>query len=77
MSHRIVSTNRCIFPGPKAVLMGYDSDGKEAFGIPIKTKNIAAWTGQGTKRADLKRLRKDYDKFSPATASKEQANGDG
>jgi hypothetical protein len=61
MSNKIVKAARCIING-KAVLMGYDSQGKEVFGIGIRAKSIVRWAMQGS-RADLKRLRKEFAKW--------------
>jgi hypothetical protein len=58
MSNNIVKASRCII-NDKAVLMGYDADGKELFGIGIRAKSIVRWARQGS-RADLKRLVKEH-----------------
>ena len=55
----IVTASRCIING-KAVLMGYDAQGKELFGIGIKAKSVVRWARQGLSSADLKRLKKEY-----------------
>jgi len=60
MALEIVKASRCIFPGGKAVLMGYDANGKEVFGIGIKTKTVVRWCRAGVSRGDLKRLQREY-----------------
>ena len=55
----IVTASRCIING-KAVLMGYDAQGKELFGIGIKAKSVVRWARQGVSIADLKRLRERF-----------------
>ena len=53
---KIAKVSRCIFPGGKAVLMGYDRDGKEVFGIGVKTKSVVKWVLQGVQKGDTVRL---------------------
>ncbi len=55
----IVTASRCIING-KAVLMGYDAQGKELFGIGINAKSVVRWAREGVMKADLKRLKKEY-----------------
>ena len=55
----IVKASRCIIHG-KAVLMGFDAQDKELFGIGIHTKNVVRWAMAGVSKADLKRLKKEY-----------------
>jgi hypothetical protein len=55
----IVRASSCIIHG-KAVLMGYDAQDKELFGIGIRTKNVVRWAREGVSKADLKRLVKEY-----------------
>jgi hypothetical protein len=55
----IAKASRCIING-KAVLMGFDAQGKELFGIGIHTKSAVRWALQGVSKSDLKRLRKEY-----------------
>jgi hypothetical protein len=57
---KIADISRCIFPGGKAVLMGYDHDGKEVFGIGIKTKDVVAWARKGVCKGDSARLMLAY-----------------
>jgi hypothetical protein len=64
----IVKATRCIFPGGKAVLMGYDKDDKEVFGRVIKTKSVSKWAREGSPAADLKRIKEDYDDHHAAEA---------
>src|SRR5436190_1328036 len=55
----IVTASRCIING-KAVLMGFDAQGKELFGIGVRTKSVVRWAMEGVSKADLKRLKKQY-----------------
>lgn len=55
----IAKASRCIIGG-KAVLMGFDAQDKELFGIGIQTKNVVRWAMAGVSKADLKRLKKEY-----------------
>ena len=55
----IVTASRCIING-KAVLMGFDAQGKELFGIGIHTKNVVRWAMNGVAKSDLKRLKKEH-----------------
>jgi hypothetical protein len=55
----IVKASRCIVNG-KAVLMGFDTQGKELFGIGVRTKSVVRWAMEGVSKADLKRLKKEY-----------------
>lgn len=57
-AREIVKASRCIIQG-KAVLMGFDADGKEVFGRGAKPKNIPDWCRQGS-NADLKAIKADY-----------------
>jgi hypothetical protein len=59
MELTIVTASRCIIHG-KAVLMGFDAQGRELFGICIHTKSVVRWAMQGVSKSDLKRLRKEY-----------------
>jgi len=56
----IATVSRCIFPGGKAVLMGYDRDGKEVFGLGVRTKNVVRWGMQGVQNGDFVWLMKAY-----------------
>ncbi len=55
----IVKASRCIIGG-KAVLMGFDNQDKELFGIGIQAKNVVRWAMAGVSKADLQRLKKEY-----------------
>ena len=55
----IVKASRCIIDG-KAVLMGYDAEDKELFGIGIKAKSVVRWAREGVSKADLKRLKERF-----------------
>lgn len=55
----IVKAARCIIGG-KAVLMGFDAQGRELFGIGVHTKSVVRWAMQGVSNADHKRLKKEY-----------------
>ena len=55
----IVKASRCIIHG-KAVLMGFDAQDKELFGIGIRTKSVVRWAMAGVSKADLQRLKKEY-----------------
>ena len=57
---KIATVSRCIFPGGKAVLMGYDRDGKEVFGLGARTKNVVRWAMQGVQKGDTVRLLNAY-----------------
>jgi hypothetical protein len=57
---KIAKVSRCIFPGGKAVLMGYDRDGKEVFGIGVKPKSVVKWVMQGVQKGDVVRLMDAY-----------------
>lgn len=57
--NNIVKAARCIING-KAVLMGFDAQGRELFGIGVHTKSVVRWAMQGVSKADLKRLKKEY-----------------
>ncbi len=59
MKPTIVTASRCIIDS-KAVLMGFDAQGRELFGIGIHTKSVVRWAMQGVSKVDLKRLQKDY-----------------
>lgn len=55
----IVKASRCII-NSKAVLMGFDEQGRELFGIGVHAKSVVRWAMQGVSKADLKRLQKEY-----------------
>jgi len=55
----IVKVARCII-NCKAVLMGFDAQGKELLGIGVHTKNVVRWAREGVSKSDLKRLKKEY-----------------
>ena len=57
---KIAKVSRCIFPGGKAVLMGYDRDGKEVFGLGVKTKSVVKWAMRGVQKGDTVRLMNAY-----------------
>lgn len=52
----IMKASRCIIHG-KAVLMGFDAQGKELFGIGVRTDNVVRWAREGVSKVDLKRLK--------------------
>jgi len=56
---RIAKAARCIIGG-KAVLMGFDAQGRELFGIGVHTKSVVRWALQGVSNTDLKRLKRAY-----------------
>jgi len=55
----IMKASRCIING-KAVLMGYNSQDREVFGMGVRTKNIVRWAREGVSKADLKRLKEQF-----------------
>lgn len=65
--HPIAFTRRCIFApddnGPLLILMGFGRDGKEVFGVRCHPAQPSyRWAADGSPGADLKRLRRLYDK---------------
>lgn len=61
----IVKASRCIING-KAVLMGFDAEGRELFGIGVCTKSVVRWALQSVSKSDLMRLKKEYGEWQPA-----------
>jgi hypothetical protein len=59
MKPTIATASRCIIDS-KAVLMGYDAQDRELFGIGIRSKSVVRWAMQGVSKSDLKRLKKEY-----------------
>lgn len=70
MAHKkvIVRAARCVGDGGKAVLVGYDSLGTNVFSVPVTTNNVAEWASQPDRRADLARVKKEYDQWHEAAA---------
>lgn len=69
----IVKAARCIFPEGKAVLMGYNAEGKEVFGLGIKAQSAHKWASQGVSKADLERVKREYDKWHAEAAAEAAA----
>lgn len=65
----IVKAARCLING-KAVLMGYDKDNRELYGIGIDTKKPVAWACHGVSSTDLPRLQRDYANYQDEWSTK-------
>jgi len=74
----IVKASRCIFPGGRFVLMGYNAEGREVFGLGHKAKNASSgirWARSGSPEQDLAKVKKAYDEWH-AQAAAEAATSD-
>lgn len=73
---QIVKAARCILPGGRFALMGFDSAGKEVFGLGHRAKDAASgirWVRAGTGRADLQRIQREYAAWLKGTFSEEKS----
>jgi hypothetical protein len=43
--------------------MGYDCDGKEVFGIGVKTKNVVAWARRNVTQRERRHLIDQYNRY--------------
>jgi hypothetical protein len=64
----IVKTSRCILPGGRFVVMGYDANDKEVFGLGTHPKNFLQWARSGGP-GDLRRVRKAFSEWLKETQS--------
>lgn len=68
--HPIQTVTRTIWPPPiGASITGYSAEGKVLLVLPCKPKSVASFMHQRAAKADLNRLRREYDEMNLREAS--------